>query len=358
MTHKMPLNLSVFLNAVRLLAGFFVVLLSAQTLFGLPLFPANCRFGNETAILFFVISGFLTRYTSQENKIDRRTFVVMRASKIYSAAFTVILICSLIDYLGSTARPAAYTAFGLDGTYSAPDLFNLMRYLTFTPESWAGHFQLGTMATYWMLAYIVMFYVFYGFTAFQTRPPYVLMAVWFLIAGPKIALYLSTWLLGMAAYDFIRKYRFGLSLALALGLFIFSLVAFVAAMVFAGPAINFSMTSPANIQVIGLSYLYHLAIAIIVALNLIGVERLIRYLPPVSAAMATTVEWLSQANLTVFLLHPTLMAAAVAFYPPLTRDPLKAALATIAVVMACLLMAEFGERRRLRFQGFFEKLFS
>jgi hypothetical protein len=357
MINKLPLNLSVYLNLLRIVAILGVVLISARDFLHLPLFGTGPLFGNEAAMVLFVISGFLTQYHFKEHKPDRRAFVISRASRIYAAAFVSLIICFGLDFLGHAAKAPYYAELARSGLYSPVSLLGFMQYLTFTHEAWIFHTQMGTMTTYWALGYIVMFYVFFGFTAFRRRRFPLLAVLWFFLVGAPLALYLAVWFIGVETYNFMKKHRQALGPDMALYLFVFSFILFFACVIFVGPGIASPLQQPASPLAILMGYLYHLAIALLVALNLICFERLFRYMAVPSIEAEATVQWLAGANITLYLVHPTLMATMAAFYPKLTKDPVLGVLAVIVTLMLCLLIAEIGERRRKNYTNFFRKLF-
>jgi peptidoglycan/LPS O-acetylase OafA/YrhL len=71
----------VYLNFVRALAAFFVVLDHAPTLFDLPNGP---RWGHQAVMVFFVLSGYVICNVADTRETDVCSFLVARLARLWS----------------------------------------------------------------------------------------------------------------------------------------------------------------------------------------------------------------------------------------------------------------------------------
>src|SRR5690349_12335860 len=99
---------SIYLDLVRALAAFFVVLDHAPTLFDLPWIP---RWGHQAVIVFFVLSGYVISNVADTRETDARRFLIARLARLWSVlvpAAILILAVMLSGWRPSEAAAIQY----------------------------------------------------------------------------------------------------------------------------------------------------------------------------------------------------------------------------------------------------------
>lgn len=199
--------LSIWLDASRILAAFAVFLGHAV---GLGVAPAAMgsqwhRSADDAVTAFFIISGFVIAHTTQQ-RADQglRSYVVARASRLYSVALPAIFFAFVVDHIGMSIDPSPYVP---EWQYPRPWLY-IPLHLAFMGETWLGAFQPFTMAPYWSLSYEAWYYAFFGLIFFlRGWQRWVFGGVVFLIMGPRIWLLMPVWFLGVWLHGRIDTWR-------------------------------------------------------------------------------------------------------------------------------------------------------
>lgn len=192
----MDRSFSIYLELARIVAT-LIVFMAHGLIFYHPLAELNetAKFGRDGVIIFFVLSGFVITWCANEREKSVRTFIVNRASRIYSVALPGIVI-------GFIAGIAAAVHAHQDMPYQLHKLWlYLPLYVTFTGNFWhlsetpPGNFP------YWSLNYEVWYYVIFG-TFYFVRRWFRWPAVFGLLflVGPQIIELLPLWLLGSGLY--------------------------------------------------------------------------------------------------------------------------------------------------------------
>lgn len=169
-------------------------------------------YSHEAVMIFFVLSGFIIYYSTENRTTSWRQYAVARLSRIYSVAFPAVIFCSLLAFL-LTLR-ADFDPDGLSN-FNQPSFFVAVSSLLFLNESWLNGVILPLNGPYWSLCYEVWFYVIFGCYYFaRGKIRIFLVAIASLIAGPAILVLLPVWLMG-ALLAASGKYNSELSTKLA-----------------------------------------------------------------------------------------------------------------------------------------------
>jgi peptidoglycan/LPS O-acetylase OafA/YrhL len=194
-----PASLSLYLDLVRWGAAMLVVLYHLkERAFGsawvVAHLPGN---GHAYVTIFFVLSGFVIAAT-----VDRKRsrgpldYALDRASRLYSVAIPVLLICTLLSLAWPEVDGASAYGFALAhpvATFAANALF--------VGNAWFLDAAPFVNGPYWSLGYEAMYYVAFGVWTFARGPwRWGLLALVALVAGPKIALLFPCWLCGVWLY--------------------------------------------------------------------------------------------------------------------------------------------------------------
>ncbi len=188
---------SIYLDLVRFVASFAVVLYHACDHTGEATRPAIGQYGHEAVIVFFVLSGYVITFVTDTRGGGAREYWISRLARIYSVAIPAILLTWLVDRLGMAMAPAVYEG-------KAPHDHALVRIgssFFFLNEVWIVSIMLFSNAAYWSLCYEVWYYALFAAMVFshgRRRALYISLIC--LLLGPKVLLLAPLWFLGAALH--------------------------------------------------------------------------------------------------------------------------------------------------------------
>lgn len=170
------------------------------------------RSADDAVTAFFVISGLVIAHTTHDRHADPGRYALARLSRVYSVALPAVLLALAIDLVGMR----------LDASHYAPDWqypqlwFYLPFHWLFLGETWFGAIQPFTMAPYWSLGYEAWYYLLFGaFIFLQGATRWVVAMLLLGLMGPRIALLLPVWCLGVLLYRWLGALRLGPGVARA-----------------------------------------------------------------------------------------------------------------------------------------------
>lgn len=339
----MTKNMSVYLSFLRFAAAVAVVLGHARAFIIPDLKNFLTIHGGEAVAVFFVLSGFVIRFvTVERGEKDWRTYATARIARIYPVLLLAIIITTVADTLGVWSNPQAYANqpwFNAD-----TGLWHAFRILSFTNEIWFRHLIFGSDEPLWSLGFELPFYLLMGlflFTKGKLRAFFVL--AWFVLFGPKIAAFLTLWLLGVATYDITSKLKGYNNAVLGVMMFALPLIIYVyiKASVWNWPYISIFM--PGTFHVIVISLAYYLGIAFLISCNIIGLS-LLPSQDSVPVWLARSIDWLAGGSFTLYAVHEPLLAFVRAALPNVIESQTVGILALVAVMAVAYGLAEIGER--------------
>lgn len=190
MNGKIPAGLSLYLDAVRLLAALLVMLHHTWPLV-FPDFPLPWP-GHSAVVVFFVLSGYVITHASRP-ELGFQGYMRHRMARILPVALAALLLSAAIAPLvGASPVP-----FGGSMVFSWQ---NVGLNALFVAQSWmdvAPPFN----PPFWSLNYEVWYYIIFGAWVYAPNRLFAVLAA--LIAGPKILLLFPVWLIGAALYKFM-----------------------------------------------------------------------------------------------------------------------------------------------------------
>ena len=201
----MERGLSLYLDLLRLIAAVEVF---AYHISGFPAFGFRRGvwngFGHEAVTIFFVLSGFVIRYTAGRSDKTFGAFATSRITRVYSVAIPCLVLTWLFDMVGHQMMPQLYEGLVTDGS----DLLRLAIGGVMLNEAWVS-VQMLSNTPYWSISYEFWYYFLFAFVFyFKGLLRWAGVAVVALICGPKILLLYPVWLLGWAAFSETRSGRF------------------------------------------------------------------------------------------------------------------------------------------------------
>jgi peptidoglycan/LPS O-acetylase OafA/YrhL len=196
---------SSYLDLARLTAAVLVVLdhYVGQHIVGANaarFFPAM---GREAVIIFFVLSGFVIAYVTDEKKQSLKQYGIARAARIYSVAFPLLLTAFALIY---TTQLYTGKAIGLDYQI-ARAYFYIPFHSLFLGELWTISEKPLWLEAYWSLGYEVWYYIFFAAIFFlRGGKRRVCGTVVFLVLGYKLWLLLPIWYSGVLLWRLRNRF--------------------------------------------------------------------------------------------------------------------------------------------------------
>lgn len=346
----MPRGLSLYLDLVRFGAALAVLVthLAYPELSGGMLLPWRLL-GNDAVMVFFVLSGFVIAYAAEAKEPTPGAFVRSRLARLWSVAVPALILTVLLDRWGAALAPAAYAQWW----YQASDpLWRALRALTFTNELWFASVRPFSNGPWWSLGYEAVYYaifaaLFYG-RGWKGR---LLAGALLLAAGPKIALLLPIWWLGVWAWK--RTRRATLPADKAALLFVGTLAAY-ALFRWSGLPLVFKGWTEQALGADGVATYLHFSdeflssyvIGPLVALHFVAAHGLARALEGLLAPWRRAIVWLAQSTFALYLLHYPLLRFVRAAVPYDAHDPWHVAGVLLGVTGLCVLVGPLIERTK------------
>ncbi len=219
---------SIYLDATRFLAATTVLV---YHFFALELTDSTLRFpfGGEAVMVFFVISGFVIAFVADTREKTWQSYSISRYARLYSVVVPALILTAVVDGIGAQINPAAY-----DPNAHAQPLLRIGASLLFINEIWNFTIVPLSNGPFWSLSYEFFYYLMFGAAVFApVRWRFPLTFLVLLVAGPRIALYSSIWLIGVLVYHL--RPRVPLQSILMPLLFLASLALFFAFAIFGTP---------------------------------------------------------------------------------------------------------------------------
>ncbi len=194
----MPVFLSVYLNAVRLLAACMVFWFHAGHFAGVTL-PVLGDYGGEAVVIFFVLSGFVIAFSADQKHRGGVDYAISRFSRLWSVAIPALLLTCFADLLGQALALGSYAPMQPYGVFKWVASMGVN--LLFLNQIWHWSIWPGTNGPFWSLSYEFWYYALFWAAVYLGGS-----RRWFglgglaLIAGPKILSAMPIWLLGVWLY--------------------------------------------------------------------------------------------------------------------------------------------------------------
>ena len=344
-------NVSVYLDLIRIVATMVVFVGHAgKFMFGRyesSIFRFLLMQGGSVIAVFFVLSGFVISFVAEEKEADWRDFLIARAARVYSVPFLALAVVVLADYAGNHFNPQYYiTENHILNFYQPVSLHAALRLLSFTNELWFSHTIFGTDEPYWTMGFEVPYYIFFGLLLFTTgKVRNILFVTWFLVVGPKVALYLPLWLMGVATFRILRSGRADISPRMAGFTLAFTVVAYIV-LWRALANLDLPMYQIGTPLQIVLSVCFYTLTAILLCINILAFHALLRDRPFWPRPAKRWIRWVSGACFTLYVVHQPLIVATSAIFPITTKHGLYGVTACLVILLLVLVLAELGERRK------------
>ncbi|GGZ09328.1 acyltransferase family protein [Novosphingobium colocasiae] len=341
-------SLSLFLDLLRLGAALLVLVGHMAEVFALHLPDLIHHSAKEGVAIFFVLSGFVIAFVTDGREKDWRAYARSRYLRMVSVVPLALVVLCLCYAIGVRIDPAAYAPgpLALAGTVGdPPSLAGVLRYLTFTNELWFARGVISTGAPFWSLGFEMAYYVAFAILLFGRGWWRVaMMAAWAAVCGPRIVLAFPLWLIGVVAWHMVRR---GVRLSPARGWLLVGLTALAVLawrkFASAPAAPLFEWHAPGALA---LSMGYYAVLAVLIALLIVSFAATAPGQGFWPALVERAVRFLAGASFTLYIAHLPLMVLFAVLLPVSLGGAAKAAIATTLTILAVLLLAEVGERRK------------
>jgi len=304
---------SIYLDVLRSLVAFNVVYGHAAEFFALP---SGFLWGHQAVMVFFVLSGYVIAYVTENRETSLQTFLVARLARLWSVLVPALVLTVACEVVG---RQFGTEPRGFAASPSDLPLIRIGAMLAFLSESWVSIQPLSNGAA-WSLCLEFWYYVTFGLWVFlrpgRMRTALVISAA--LLAGHKGLLLFPVWLMGVALQRLpaLRRHPAWVDWGLCVGGFL--VMAWVAGTRAYDPAIASmqEMVSPwmfrqlAQARVFWLDWAFGLA----VGAHLLGARRVAGSLP--MEKVAAPARWCAGVSFAAYLFHGPLLNLWAAFLPP------------------------------------------
>ncbi|MDR3532335.1 MAG: acyltransferase [Rhodopila sp.] len=327
--HAIGQRESIYLDFVRSLAAFFVVLDHAPTLFDLPNTP---RWGHEAVIVFFVLSGYVICNVADLRETTPRAFLIARFARLWSVLFPAMVLTCLCDVVG---RNLGYNSWAYVDVPSNAFVIRVGAVLAFLSETWVSIQPLSNQVV-WSLCAEFWYYMLFAAWMFVPAGPVrgIAVVIAALLAGHKALLLLPIWLMGVVLQRSGRLRRLSFISSVALWCGGLAITALILATHAYDPAIDVMrwLVSPwlfthlAQARVFWLDW----ALGLTVAAHLLGARGLVARLP--LERIAAPIRWCAGVSFAAYLFHMPLLHLFAAFLPKTAGLP-AIGLTLIAIAM-------------------------
>lgn len=306
-------NESLFLDLIRALAAFFVVIDHAPTLFDMPRAP---RWGHEAVIVFFVLSGYVISYVAATRERTPHVFVVARLARLWSVLIPAMMLTVACEIIGRTlgTDPRGFSTAPIDYPF-----IRIGAVLVFLSETWVS-VQAMSNGVVWSLCAEFWYYML--FAAWLFIPPgstrMVLLVAFALLSGFKAMLLLPIWLMGVALHRWRWPRQRAPAITLLFGAAGMAMVVWVLAdRGYDGPINGMQkVVSPWLFNQLDQArvFWFDWCLGLAVAAILLSARVFARYLP--LAAIAPAIRWCAGVSFATYLFHMPLLHLTASFLPP------------------------------------------
>lgn len=295
-------GLSLYLDLIRFLMS-FEVMLGHSTFHGYTghgfLWQVDPFRHMQTAVIgFFVLSGFVIAYVSDNKEKNLLVYASSRIARMHSIIIPALLVTLLFDWLGQTVNAEFYKTNDFPTPIAGNQVASYLLSFFYLNNVWfIPQVTPGTNGPFWTMTYEVMFYAIFG-AAFYMRGilRYVIVALLTLAAGKKILVLFPIWLMGYMTYRVSKKYSMPTKGAVAL--FGITVIGIIASSISRQGAI-WSFTDRAT----HLDY----AAGFFISLNIYAAASLSGHLEKLLGKVSVSVRWLGMLTFSLYLCHRPLL---------------------------------------------------
>jgi peptidoglycan/LPS O-acetylase OafA/YrhL len=156
-------------------------------------------FGDDAVMAFFVLSGYVIAFSAEKKHETLNDYVVARLARLWSVVLPALVLTGTIDYFVGHQLDS-------DAPYRDDSLYGYILSAFFINQIWLISVFPGVNSPFWSLSFEALYYSFFAAVHYLSgRARWLAAIVILAIAGPKIAILLPVWFLGVLAYRISQK---------------------------------------------------------------------------------------------------------------------------------------------------------
>lgn len=154
-------------------------------------------FGEDSVMIFFVLSGYVISYVSAQKEATPREYFSSRFARLYSVVVPTLVLTVLFDYWGRQFDVTLYEG----RTNDSYAWVRVLASLSFTNQFWFFDIRYFSNLPYWSISFEFWYYVLFGVALYLKEVKrWVVLGVLSVFIGPPILLLAPVWLLGVWVY--------------------------------------------------------------------------------------------------------------------------------------------------------------
>jgi peptidoglycan/LPS O-acetylase OafA/YrhL len=195
----LPPAFSVLLDLLRFLAALLVVVGHLTQSYFSKGWPNLTSMSYNMVAVFFVLSGFVIRYTVDRKPAKPVDYFIHRLARIYSVLIPAVIFTLAADFIARSVNPNFYNFHFYEA--STHLLQRIAAVLFFVNEAYGQDVALMSNSPIWSLGYEVPYYIAFGiFFYLRGGWRWLLLALLVGILGPNIFVLFPLWLAGCWLY--------------------------------------------------------------------------------------------------------------------------------------------------------------
>lgn len=312
-------------------------------------YAAIGAYGEDAVMVFFVLSGFVIAYVTDQREHNLLDYSTSRLARLYSVVVPAVLATLVLDTFGRALDPELYRISDNDHL-----LLRTLFTLGFANQLWSLDVRFLSNWPYWSISYEFWYYALFACLVFTTgRTRLVLVAAWALLVGAGIVLLLPIWMLGVWVYRLTRQ---GLTISrpLAWALFVLPVPLYLMYRATGWEHLLTGITDAWTVQLTGNIHYLHKAryvlhsyvVALLVAANFIGAHRVLQGKDFLGNRADALIRWCAEHTFTLYLFHFPVLYFVASWSPWQPTDPRHALLLLGVTLLSVVLFAKVGESRK------------
>lgn len=163
-------------------------------------------YGQTAVMIFFVLSGYVISYVSDQKEHSLTAFMTARFARLYSVVVPALILTAICNYLGNQYGQAAYF-----GPWQVHDDSVQRSFVTLfmLQDIWSQQYNPTNNGAFWSISFEFFYYLLFALFVYlrQGYVRWVVLAITAVIAGPIIVAMFPIWLLGCLAYHLHKRGR-------------------------------------------------------------------------------------------------------------------------------------------------------
>jgi peptidoglycan/LPS O-acetylase OafA/YrhL len=294
----MPSNFSAYLDLVRFLAALVVFLGHASGVHWTAGFLWQLGlYGDTCVVIFFVLSGFVIGYVSDEKERTPEAYLTSRVARLWSVVVPALALTFVVDWFGVRAAPELY----LGQPWFAGDhpVLHYLASFLMLQEVWDLNLVPGVNGPFWSLSYEAFYYLLFGIIFYGQRTlKWLAAALVLVLSGPVIAALFPVWGLGFLAYRRCRDKPLALPLSVLLAL---------AGLVLLAVSPSLRSLPWLRFQIMGDEILGRYIDGLAFFMHLVGAYGIAIRLPGLPGRLKATISTVAATTFPLYLLHRPLI---------------------------------------------------